>query len=221
MTAPQQFEDRLLVQLRRVVAEREDSRKPAHTRAGRRRLVLSGAGAALVIAIVAIAGGAIGTGNRTTSAYAIQIRPGGKVAVSIYKIGDANALQRSLRAAGVSAVVDFEATKAGPCIVAAGMNTNPEKASAGDGANETRHLVKSESGAPRGTAPGAGEAGENAAIQVHTSTAKGTTNVTVSRFVVDPNRIGPHEALYIVHSGTSILVREVSAVSCPKPPSSR
>ena len=217
MNAPQQFEDRLLVQLRRVVAEREDSREPTHSRTGRRRLVLSGAGAALVIAIVAITVVAIGTGNRTTSAYAIQVRPGGKVAVSIYKISDAKALQRSLRAAGVPAVVDFEATKAGPCVVAAGMNASPEKGGAGDEANETRHLVQSESRVPPGTAP----AGENAAIQVHTSTAKGATNVTVSRFVVDPSRIGPHEKLYIVHSGTSILVREVSAVSCPKPPSSR
>jgi hypothetical protein len=221
MNAPQQFEDRLLVQLRRVVAEREDSRQPTHNRTGRRRLVLSGAGAALVIAIVAIAAVAIGTGNRTTSAYAIQARPGGKVAVSIYRLGDAKALQRSLRAAGVPAVVDFEATKAGPCVVAAAMNTNPEKAGDGDEANETRHLVQSESTVSRGTAPGTGEAGENAAIQVHTFTAKGATNVTVSRFVVDPSRIGPHEKLYIVHNGTSILVREVSTVSCSKPPSSR
>ena len=221
MNAAEQFEDRLLVQLRRVVAEREDSREPTHSHRGRRRLVLSGAGAALVVAIVAIAAVAIGTGNRTTDAYAIQVRPGGKVAVSIYRLGDAKALQRSLRAAGVPAVVDFEATKAGPCVVAAGMNASPEKAGAGDEANETRHLVQSESKIPRGTAPSAEEAGENAAIQVHTFTAKGTTNVTVSRFVVDPSRIGPHEKLYIVHSGTSILVREASAVSCSKPPSSR
>ena len=221
MNAPQRFEDRLLAQLRRVVAEREDSREPTYNRAGRRRLVLSGAGAALVIAIVAIAAVAIGTGNRTTGAYAIQVRPGGKVAVSIYKLGDAKALQRSLRAAGVPAVVDFEATKAGPCVIAAAMNTYPEKAGDGNEANETRHLVQTESRVPQGTTPGAAEAGENAAIQVHTSTAKGATNVTVSQFVVDPSRIGPHEKLYIVHSGTSILVKEVGAVSCPKPPSSR
>jgi hypothetical protein len=221
MSASQRFEDRLLAQLRRVVAEREDSREPTHSRGGRRRLVLSGASAALVIAIVAIVPIAIGTGDRTTDAYAIQVRPDGKVAVSIYRLGDASALQRSLRAAGVPAVVDFEATKAGPCVVAAAMNSNPEKAGGGDEASETRHLVRSESRIPRGTAPGAGEAGENATIQVHTVTAKGATNVTVSRFVVDPSRIGPHEKLYIVHSGTSILVREVSAVSCPTPPSSR
>ncbi len=221
MNAPQRFEDRLLVQLRRVVAEREDSCDLTHNRTGRRRLVLSGAGAALVIAIVAIAAVAIATGKRTTGAYAIQARPGGKVAVSIYRLDDAKALQRSLRAAGVPAVVDFEATKAGPCVVAAGMNASLEKARAGDEANETRHLVRSESRVPPGTAPGAGEAGENATIQVHTSTAKGATNVTVSQFVVDPSRIGPHETLYIVHNGTSILVREVGAVSCPKPPSSR
>jgi hypothetical protein len=221
MNAPPRFEDRLLAQLRRVVAEREDSREPTHNRTGRGRLVLSGAGAALVIAIVAIAAVVIGIGNRTTAAYAIRVRPDGKVAVSIYRLGDAKALQRSLRAAGVPAVVDFEATKAGPCVVAAGMSSNPEKAGAGDEANETRHLVQSESGVPRGKAPGAGEAGENAAIQVHPLTARGATDVTVSEFVVDPSRIGPHEKVYIVHSGTSILVREVSAVSCPKPPSSR
>jgi hypothetical protein len=221
MNAPQRFEDRLLARLRRVVAEREDSRDPTHNRTGRRRLVLSGAGAALVIAIVAIAAAAVGSGSRTTGAYAIQVRPGGKVAVSIYGLGDAKALQRSLRAAGVPAVVDFEATKAGPCVVAAGMNTYPEKAGAGDEANETRHLVQSESRVPQGTTTGAGEAGENATIQVHTSTAKGATTATVSEFVVDRSRIGPHEKLYIVHNGTSILVREVGAVSCPKPPSSR
>jgi hypothetical protein len=221
MNATQRFEDRLLMQLRRVVAERKDPREPTHNRTGHRRLVLSGAGAALVIAIVAIAAVGIGTGNRTTGAYAIQVRPGGKLAVSIYSLDDAKALQRSLRAAGVPAVVDFEATKAGPCVVAAGMNTSPEKAGAGDEANEARQLVQSESKVPRGTAPGAGEAGENAAIQVHTYTVKGATSVTVSRFVVDPSRIGPHEKLYIVHSGTSILVRQLSAVSCPNLPSPR
>jgi hypothetical protein len=221
MNATQRFEDRLLMQLRRVVAERKDPREPTHNRTGHRRLVLSGAGAALVIAIVAIAAVGIGTGNRTTGAYAIQVRPGGKLAVSIYSLDDAKALQRSLRAAGVPAVVDFEATKAGPCVVAAGMNTSPEKAGAGDEANEARQLVQSESKVPRGTAPGAGEAGENAVIQVHTYTVKGATSVTVSRFVVDPSRIGPHEKLYIVHSGTSILVRQLSAVSCPNLPSPR
>lgn len=215
MNAPQRFEDRLLARLRRVVAEREDSREPTRSRTGRRRLVLSGAGAALVIAIVAIAVVAFGTGNRTTDAYAIQVRPGGKVAVSIYRLGDAKALQRSLRAAGVPAVVDFEATKAGPCAVAGAMSTNPEKAGAGDEANKTVHLVHSESTVSRGTA-GTREAGENATIQVHTSTAKGAQNVTVSEFVVDPSRIGPHEKLYIVHNGTSVFVRE-STVSCPKP----
>jgi hypothetical protein len=221
MNAQPRFEDRLLAQLRRVVAEREDSREPAHDRTGRRRLVLSGAGAALVIAIVAIAAVTIGSGDRTTGAYAIQMRRGGKVAVSIYRLGDAKALQRSLRAAGVPAVVDFEATKASPCVVAAGMSTSPEKAGTGDEANETRHLVQSESGGPRDTAPGAEEAGENAAIQVHAFTAKGATHVTVSQFVVEPSRIGPHEKIYIVHSGTPVLVREVSTASCPKAPSSR
>jgi hypothetical protein len=220
MNAPQRFEDQLLVQLRRIVAERDDPREPTHSRTGRRRLVLSSAGAALVIAIVAIAAVAIGTVNRTTDAYAIQVRPGGKVAVSIRRLGDAKALQRSLRAAGVPAIVDFEATKASPCVVAAGMNSSPEKPGAGDEANETRHLVQSASRTPRGTAPGAGEAGENAAIQVHTLKTNGATNVTVSQFVVDPSRFGPHEKLYIVHSGTSILV-SVSAVSCPKPSSPR
>jgi hypothetical protein len=218
MNAPQRFEDRLLVELGRVVTERKGSRGPTHNRTERRRLVLSGAGAALVIAIVAIAAVAIGTGDRTTGAYAIQVRPGGKVAVSIYRVGDAKALQRSLRAVGVPAVVDFEGTKAGPCVVAGAMNASPEKASGGDQANETRQLVQSESRSPRGTAPGAGEGRENAAIQVHTVMAKGATNVTVSRFVVDRSSIGPHEKLYIVDSGTSIFVREVSAVSCPQPP---
>jgi hypothetical protein len=92
----------------------------------------------------------------------------------------------------------------------------PEKASGGGEANETRHLVQSESTIARGTAPGAGEGGENAAIQAHTFIAQGATNVTVSRFVVDPSRIGPHEKLYIVHSGTSILVREASAGFLPQ-----
>ncbi len=221
MNAERRFEDRLLAQLRHVVTEREESRARSHDRTGRRRLVLSGAGAALVIAVVAITAVAIGTGDRTTGAYAIQMRPGGKVAVSIYRLGDAKALQRSLRAVGVPAVVDFEATKASPCVVAAGMSTSPEKAGAGNEANETRHLVQSESGVPRDTPPGSGEARENAAVQVHTFAAKGATHITVSRFVVEPSRIGPHEKLYIVHSGTAIVVRDVSSASCPKAPSSR
>ena len=113
MNAPQRFEDRLLAQLRRVVAEREDSREPTHNRTGRRA---PGAFRCRCCARDRNRRNRCSRDwNRQSNdrAYAIQVRPGGKVAVSIYRLGDAKALQRSLRAAGVPAVVDFEATKAG------------------------------------------------------------------------------------------------------------
>ncbi len=160
MNAPQLFEDRLLVQLRRVVAEREDSRESTHRRTGRRRLVLSGAGAALVIAIVAIVAVAIGTGTErlVPTRSGTPWRQGGGLDLQARR-REGPAAQPS--AAGVPAVVDFEGTKAGPCVIAAGTNTSPEKAGDGNEANETRHLVQSESRVSPGTGPGAGEAGEN------------------------------------------------------------
>src|SRR5512132_3410525 len=105
------FEERLLHELRAVVAARPapgpaPASAPARQRA-RRRLVLAGAGGvAAVLAAVAIFAG----GGGTESAYAVTPRADGSVTVKISRLSDAAGLQRALRDAGVPAVVGYGAS---------------------------------------------------------------------------------------------------------------
>ena len=104
MTASSRFEDRLLHELREVVAARPAPGVAARRRPRRTRLALAGAGVAAATAVVAI----VATGSDVTpTAYAVDSRPDGSVTVEIRSLHDAAGLQRSLRAAGVPAVVDY------------------------------------------------------------------------------------------------------------------
>jgi hypothetical protein len=107
-TTPARFEDRLLHALRHVVAQRPapqavPSRRVIST--SRRRVALSGAALATVLAVTAIL--ATGGGVSPSSAYAVQPRSDGTVSVTVNDLRDAAGLQQKLRAAGIPAVVKY------------------------------------------------------------------------------------------------------------------
>jgi hypothetical protein len=101
------FEDRLLAELRTVVAERP---APAVTGATRRaprvpraRLALAGG----AVAAAAVAALATTGGGGATPAYAVVRNLDGSVTVQVKSLRDAAGLEQKLRAAGIPAVVDY------------------------------------------------------------------------------------------------------------------
>ncbi len=100
------FEDKLLTELREVVAERAAT--PIDVRRRRPKRVLIGIAACLTLA----AGTAVGVpmlgGEQATSpAYAVTREPNGTVWVKVFRIEDAEGLEKKIRAAGVAAEVTF------------------------------------------------------------------------------------------------------------------
>jgi hypothetical protein len=110
---PTTFEDRLLAELRAVVAARPapapaTAPSPARGvarahRVPRARLSLAAGAAAATVAGVLLATG----GGGATPAYAVEKQPDGSVTVEINSLRDAAGLQEKLRAAGIPAVVDY------------------------------------------------------------------------------------------------------------------
>ncbi|TDD59049.1 hypothetical protein E1263_16760 [Kribbella antibiotica] len=93
------FEDKLLAELRTVVAER-----PVDIRRKRPKRVLVGIAACLTLA----AGTAVAVPMLSGDpAYAVVTQPDGSVRVTIYRAEGDKGLQKRLRAAGVPAEVDF------------------------------------------------------------------------------------------------------------------
>lgn len=115
MTTPTRFEDRLLEQLRHVVAA-NPSPAPAVATGARRhsrgtRFALAGGGLAAATAVVAIVAS---SGSHPQAAYAVEPRPDGTVSVTIKSLSDASGLQSALRAKGVPADVDYTPASGGP-----------------------------------------------------------------------------------------------------------
>jgi len=102
------FEQRLLTQLRTVVAERsaaeaktaEAPARPAWRRAPRLALGAAAAAAAVATALVVSAGG----GN-TQAAFAVEPQAGGSVNIEIYSLSDPSGLEAALAQAGIPADV--------------------------------------------------------------------------------------------------------------------
>jgi hypothetical protein len=116
MTTQPRFEDRLLAQLRRVVAESPDpvpTPVPHRRHVPRARLALAGVSvaAAATVAVIAATGGSV-----TPNAWAVEPGPHGEVTVAIRGLEDADGLQHRLRAAGVPAVVDYVPNDAHGCV---------------------------------------------------------------------------------------------------------
>jgi hypothetical protein len=104
---PDTFEDRLLAELRQVVAARPAPTHPASAAARRspRARLLAGAAAAAAVAAVAVV--VAGGGDPAAPAYAVSRQADGDVSVSISSLSDADGLEGKLRAAGIPAVVDY------------------------------------------------------------------------------------------------------------------
>jgi hypothetical protein len=109
--SPAGFEERLLAELRRVVAEGPGpvaARTPLarrHARLWRRRPLtvaggLAAAGAAATIAVLSLDGG-------QSAAWAVTSNADGTVTVKINSLSDADGLERKLAAAGVPALVQY------------------------------------------------------------------------------------------------------------------
>jgi len=95
------FEERLLVELRSLVAERPAPRPTA----SRRRLVPIGATAGVLTIAGAIAVPLLTGGG--SAAYAVTRNDDGSVSVEVASLEDAAGLQQKLRDAGVPAVVQY------------------------------------------------------------------------------------------------------------------
>lgn len=99
------FEERLLAELRHVVAARPASGVVAAPRRRRApRLLLGGAAttAAVGLAVLLVAGG-----GGVAPAFAVDRQSDGTVTVTISRLSDAAGLQAQLRAAGIPAVIDY------------------------------------------------------------------------------------------------------------------
>jgi len=107
MTTTDRFEDRLLTELRAVVAQRPapaaaPAPEPTHHRPP--RLVLGGLATAIA-AVAAVVG--LSVGGSSEPAYAVDRQADGDVTVTINRLSDAEGLQSKLRAAGLPAVVRY------------------------------------------------------------------------------------------------------------------
>jgi hypothetical protein len=101
------FEDRLLHELRGVVAanQGDDGRRSWRVSRSARRLTL--AGATVVLIAVAAAAAVQLVGGGAAPAYAVNKNDDGTVTVEISSLSDAAGLKRKLRDAGIPAVVQY------------------------------------------------------------------------------------------------------------------
>ena len=247
MSTTRSFEDRLLHELRLVVAEQPTpAAAPAHRgRRLRRPLVGIGVVAAATAAIAVVAS----SGDRTPSAYAVQSQANGAVSVTIHSLKDAAGLQRKLRAAGVPAVVDYAAGGV-PCVAGA---TPPEGGAYGSvqvekgsgaapplpagtsgsvpgaagaapagGAQQSFHTEKGDAGGPTFDGPAAGvPTGPDGTVRA-TSSVKVTPNGAT--FTIDPGALKTGEHVYITTSTGAVTTIAMSVaktkpqIPCPPAP---
>ena len=113
MTDKENFEKKLLTELRQVSAENP---VPAQARPARPRrygrFAAVGAGLAAVVAGIAIY---TSTGDNTPTAYGVEKQSDGLVSVEITDLNEADGLEDSLRAAGVPAEVSMTPVAATVC----------------------------------------------------------------------------------------------------------
>ena len=189
MTTPERFEDRLLRELRQVVAERPAPATGSPRRTRRTRLALGGVGvAAATVAIAVIATGS----DVTPNAYAVESHANGAVTVSISALRDATGLQSSLRAAGVPAVVDYSAT--GPAACPAPPTGSVTAQATGTGTAPTL-----EQG---GGTPGPATVVTGAAVAVAKPVAVDETGAAT--LTIAPGQVKPGEHVYITSAGASV-----------------
>jgi hypothetical protein len=228
MTTSHHFEDRLLEQLQHVVALRPAPAMAGPSRRPRRaRLALAGAGvaaASVAIALVAT------SSDVTSSAYAVQEQPGGAVTVSIHSLKDADGLQRSLRDAGVPAVVDYVSAGSGDC--AAGGTGVPAAGGASGGFQAEGFATRTHTNGGHGTdaLPSLSQAGPEPGNHAgdggpsrRTSSRVRVTDDGVT-FTIDPGTLRAGEKVYITTSTGSVtsvsmaIATQKPVVACPPAP---
>lgn len=214
MTTPERFEDRLLHELRQVVADRPAPVAAAHTRSNRTRLAFGGVGVAAATAVFAVIAT---TGDVTPSAYAVQPHASGAVTVSIHSLSDASGLQRALRAAGVPAVVDYSTGVKVACATAVlGADGKPAMPTTVTGSVGVTTSV--DPGVASATLPPeAGSLPRDAPSTVEVG-ANGAT------FTIDPSTIKPGEKVYVTTVdgavstiGMAVATTEPAPVCPPAP----
>jgi hypothetical protein len=175
------FEDRLLVELRHEVASRQ---APAPRRG---RWIAAGAGAlaaAGAALAVALGGGA--------AAYAVEPGANGTVTVKIRDLSDAPGLQRELRAAGVPAVVEYDAAPPSCGADGAPKASAPPAEAGGASSGAARELERGTSAGPSFSTGGAHGADQEGTITTSIDrTADGVT------FTISPGALPRDGQLYI------------------------
>ncbi|MGH3655308.1 MAG: hypothetical protein ACRDUA_01490 [Micromonosporaceae bacterium] len=107
------FEDRLLAELKQVVAERPapEPTPARETVAAARgfgwKLKLAAIGAAVAAGVAVAVALPLAPGQQDEPAYAVTVQDDGKVRVEIYELKDAEGLERKLEEAGIPAEVDY------------------------------------------------------------------------------------------------------------------
>jgi hypothetical protein len=103
---PDTFEDRLLAELRQVVAARpQPVVAPAPPHRARPRLLAGGLAATAAVAAAAVV--VVAGGGGASPAYAVERQADGSVEVTINSLSDAAGLERKLQAAGIPALVRY------------------------------------------------------------------------------------------------------------------
>jgi hypothetical protein len=212
MSTSTHFEERLLHELREVVAQcpaPNPASAPAQRRA-RGRYVLAGAGG-LAAALAAVV--LFGSGGGTEPAYAVTPRADGSVSVRISSLSDAAGLQRALRAAGVPAVVRY-GTGAGT-----GCPAGPVDTATADDAGTVQHR-DTNGGGPSLDSAGAGPAPGTARTKVTVGVAQRADGTT---FTINAHAVPSGDTLYITapHGTVQSLGMRIAKgplASCPPAP---
>jgi hypothetical protein len=192
MTASRTFEDRLLDQLRVVVAANPAPEATRHRPPRGKRLALAGAGVAAASAAAAVV--AL-TGSATPNAWALESQPDGTVTVHIRSLRDAAGLQSGLRAAGIPAVVDYKAA-----TVHIGCRAGAPAAAVTHGDIGTTESGQKAEGGPVLTTKGAPSAQDGTGAP----RPKVTSSVQIDRdgttFSIDPGDVKPGQRVFITTS---------------------
>ncbi len=196
MTDKNNFEERLLTELRQVAAERtEPSAEPAARRSAwkPRTFALGGGAAAVAVAAIAIVAG---SGGSPSSAYAVEKNPDGEVSVKIESLKDAEGLEAKLAEVGVPADVNFAPAQTVVCAEPAKRLKNAKsvsmapaisvKKSEGGAGIEIQKLERADVEGMKRVAPDAA-GGRTEMSPVIEATA----------FTIDPEDIKEGEKLYV------------------------
>ncbi len=201
------FEDRLLDQLRLVVAGNSASPGDGAPLPRRRRWPaaaagLAGAGLVAALALV-IAGG-------TPAAYAIDSQPDGSVTVKIASLRDATGLQAALRDRGIPAFVDYSAT----CRPAPAPRPVP--------APPASSVIRPDTGRPpfsqvqQGPAPSPRTRDMRSGVRVEVSKDGGGTHGVTFR--IDPGSIPAGQNVYITTYSRKMNALSIGIGSHPPTP---